>query len=179
MGDLRIPDFSQIAEIVEKVFKAVEPNTGGDNADYIPQLAEVDPDQFAISITSVDGQTFSVGDATKQFCIQSCSKPISYLIALNEHGQDYVHNHVGTEPSGHKFNEMCLKPAPTEDNGDREIPHNPCINAGAIMSCSMVKSNLATRPERLDSVMDVWRALSGGKVEKGSKEDPIGYDDAT
>ena len=56
--------------------------------------------QFAISVTTVDGQHFSVGDSDTQFCIQSCSKPITYLIAQTEFGPEYVHNHIGTEPSG-------------------------------------------------------------------------------
>ena len=50
-----------------------------------------------------------VGDADTPFCIQSCSKPLSYLIALDEFGEEYVHKHVGTEPSGHAFNHVALK----------------------------------------------------------------------
>ena len=56
--------------------------------------------QFAISVTTVDGQHFSVGDSDTQFGIQSCPKPITYLIAQTEFGPEYVHNHIGTEPSG-------------------------------------------------------------------------------
>jgi len=98
----------------------------------------VNPDQFAISITTVDGQHFSIGDYNESFCIQSCSKPISYIMALNKFGRDFVHTYVGQEPSGHKFNHMALKDAPTPENPTRMIPHNPCINAGAIMAVSMV-----------------------------------------
>lgn len=35
---------------------------GGKNADYIPALANVDPEKFAISICSVDGQKLNLGD---------------------------------------------------------------------------------------------------------------------
>ena len=75
-------------------FKKVEPNCGGQNADYIPQLAKVNPDQFSISITTTDGQHYSIGDSDTQFCIQLCSKPISYLLALDKFGEEYVHKHV-------------------------------------------------------------------------------------
>lgn len=68
--------------------------------------------------------------------IQSCSKPITYAIALEEHGENYVHNFVSIEPSGRNFNDMCLN----EDN----IPFNPCINSGAIMTTSLIKSKLNT-----------------------------------
>merc|ERR1719181_261505 len=115
-GKLRVPDFKSFTEGFKSVYEEVLPDKSGNNADYIPQLATVDPEQFAISVTTIDGQHFSIGDADKQFCIQSCSKPISYLIGLQEFGQEYVHKHVGTEPSGHAFNEMILKDAPTEEH---------------------------------------------------------------
>lgn len=172
-GELRVPDFESIINIVKDVYETVLPNEGGDNADYIPQLAAVDPDQFGISITTVDGQQFSIGDCNEQFCIQSCSKPLSYLLALKEFGADYVHKYVGTEPSGHAFNHMSLKEAPTDEHPGRAIPHNPCINAGAIMAVSMVYPGVEERSERLDKVVGFWKDLSGGE------DAPIGYDDAT
>jgi glutaminase len=173
-GQLVIPDFQQVVEQIQEIFAEVEPNVSGENAQYIPQLALVDPDQFAISITTIDGQHFSIGDAKKQFCIQSCSKPISYLIALKKFGAAYVHGHVGMEPSGRRFNEMCLKDAPSSSNPNRQVPHNPMINAGAIMTCSMVHPENKAE-ERLNSVLDTWRDLSAGM----QTTEAIGYDDET
>ncbi|MGM8887211.1 glutaminase, partial [Psychrobacter sp. 1U2] len=46
----------------------------GKVADYIPQLAHVDPNQFGISVATPDGQVYSAGDASKPFSIQSISK---------------------------------------------------------------------------------------------------------
>ena len=93
---------------------------------------------------------------------ESCSKPISYIIALNQFGEEYVHKYVGTEPSGLPFNAMALKSAPTPDNSNRAVPHNPCINAGAILSCSMVFPEIESREERLNRVINYWKELSGG-----------------
>ena len=133
----------------------------------------------------MDGQHFSVGDTDRQFCIQSCSKPLSYLIALNEFGEEYVHDCVGTEPSGHKFNEMTLKPVgkPSSEGGHgggdgRCIPHNPMINAGAIMSVSMVFPAY-NRTKRLEKVLDFWKQLTDGAVNTEDGKHPIGYDDDT
>ena len=53
-GDLVVPDFKTLTNIIEEVYKKVEPNKNGENADYIPQLAQVDPEQFAISITTIE-----------------------------------------------------------------------------------------------------------------------------
>ena len=140
------------------------------------QLAQVDPEQFSISVTTVDGQHFSIGDADRQFCIQSCSKPLSYLVALKEFGAKYVHSSVGTEPSGRAFNEMTLKQKPTKDDPHHAIPHNPMINAGAIMSVSMVYPEL-NRKKRLEKILEFWRELSAGAAPANA--DPVSYDDAT
>ena len=125
----------------------------GTVADYIPQLKRVDPDQLAIAVCTVDGQRFSVGDAATAFCLQSVSKTVSYCLALDEHGTEAVHRHVGRELSGQSFNELALNP--------KGLPHNPMVNAGAIMTTSLI------RPEddiadRFDLVAETWRRLAGG-----------------
>jgi len=173
-GELRIPDFAHTLGVhVQLVYDACEGERGGANAAYIPQLATVDPEQFGLSITSVSGQHISIGDSDKTFCIQSCSKPLTYLMALAEHGSEYVHRHVGTEPSGRRFNEMVLKDAPLEGASNRRIPHNPLINSGAIMMCSMIFPGLP-QAERLERVMETWRRLTAG-----AGPNPVGYDDET
>lgn len=81
---------------------------GGNVADYIPQLARFDPNLWSVAICTVDGQRASWGDAKKPFCVQSVSKAFNYAIAASERGADFVHQHVGQEPSGRLFNEICL-----------------------------------------------------------------------
>ena len=68
-GKLRVPDWQSFEAIFKEIFEIVEENTSGNNADYIPQLAAVNPDQFGISVTTVDGQQLSIGDTDVQFCI--------------------------------------------------------------------------------------------------------------
>jgi glutaminase len=48
-------------------------------------------------------QRFAVGDATTAFCLQSVSETVSYCLALDEHGTEAVHRHVGRELSGWSF----------------------------------------------------------------------------
>ena len=120
-------DFENIKNIVTDIYNSLIDNTDGKVADYIPQLGKVNPELFGISMCDVHGNTFSVGDCKEEFCLQSCSKPISYCIARQLSSLTDVHNHVGYEPSGMAFNAFILN--------RKKLPHNPMINAGAIMIC--------------------------------------------
>jgi glutaminase len=60
----------------------------GTLASYIPQLAKANPDWFGISVVTVDGQQFSVGDVAQPFTIQSISKVFVYGMALEDYGRD-------------------------------------------------------------------------------------------
>jgi len=152
-GDLAIPDFQSFTKEIVSIYKDTENNDKGNVADYIPQLARVDPKQYAVSVCTVDGQRFSFGDYKTNFCLQSTCKPINYCIAHEELGEEKVHNHIGREPSGRSFNEMAL-------NNDG-LPHNPLINAGAIMCSSLIKRDLDVA-DRFDHVLKTWTELSGG-----------------
>ena len=97
----------------------------GKVADYIPQLAHVDPNQFGIAVATPDGHVYSAGDASTLFSIQSISKVFTLTIALGKLG-DALWTHVGREPSGDPFNSITI----LEYESGR--PRNPFINAGAI-----------------------------------------------
>lgn len=97
----------------------------GKVADYIPQLAHVDPDQFGIAVCTPDGQMYSAGQANTLFSIQSISKVFTLTIALGKLG-DGIWTHVGREPSGDPFNSIVQL---EHESGK---PRNPFINAGAI-----------------------------------------------
>ncbi len=97
----------------------------GKVADYIPQLAHVDPNQFGIAVATPDGQVYVAGDASTLFSIQSISKVFTLTIGLGKLG-DAIWTHVGREPSGDPFNSITV----LEFESGR--PRNPFINAGAI-----------------------------------------------
>ena len=153
-GDLAVPDFPALAADIDLMYRELLPVRSGAVADYIPQLKRVGPDQLAIAVCTVDGQRFSVGDAATAFSLQSVCKTVSYCLALEEHGPDEVHQHVGREPSGRSFNELALNP--------KGLPHNPMVNAGGIMSCSLIRPE-ADIADRFDLVADTWRRLAGGQ----------------
>ena len=151
--DFVIPQFAEFADSVREVFEKTATDQSGNVAQYIPQLARVNPDQFAVAICTIDGQRLVLGDADTPYCFQSTCKPVLYCAALEEHGETTVHQHVGREPSGRSFNELTLNPA--------NLPHNPMINAGAIMSASLIRAD-EPRADRFEYIGRLITALSGG-----------------
>ena len=80
-GNLAVPDFPALTSDIDRMYTELLPVRSGAVADYIPQLARVDPEQLAIALCTVDGQRFSVGDVATAFCLQSVSKTVSYCLA--------------------------------------------------------------------------------------------------
>uniref|UniRef100_A0A8D3BRU6 glutaminase n=1 Tax=Scophthalmus maximus TaxID=52904 RepID=A0A8D3BRU6_SCOMX len=126
-----IPNFQPFCAHIDELYENAKNMSGGQVADYIPQLARFSPDLWAVALCTVDGQRHTVGDTKVPFCLQSCVKPLKYAIAVHDHGTEYVHRFIGKEPSGLRFNKLFLN----ED----DKPHNPMVNAGAIVCTSLIK----------------------------------------
>uniref|UniRef100_A0AAZ3RS58 glutaminase n=1 Tax=Oncorhynchus tshawytscha TaxID=74940 RepID=A0AAZ3RS58_ONCTS len=173
-----IPDFEAFASNINQLYYSTQRQVGGHVADYIPQLAKFSPDLWGVSLCTVDGQRHSAGDTKVPFCLQSCVKPLEYAIAVHEIGTEHVHRYVGKEPSGLKFNQLSL------DEEDK--PHNPMVNAGAIVISSLLKPN-SNKAERFDYVMEYLKKMSGteyvgfsnatfqSEKETGDRNFAIGY----
>ncbi|XP_032670301.1 glutaminase liver isoform, mitochondrial isoform X1 [Odontomachus brunneus] len=153
-----IPDWAGFTKHIEDFYWKCKTNTEGKVASYIPQLARMNPEYWGVSVCTIDGQRFSIGDTSIPFTLQSCSKPLTYAIALERLGQEVVHQYVGQEPSGRNFNELVLD--------YNKKPHNPMINAGAILVCSLLKTLIKPEmalAEKFDFTMDYFKRLSGGE----------------
>ncbi len=61
---------TDLAEIKAEIDRTPQ---AGKIATYIPELANIDPDRFGMSIYCLDGSQVSIGDATQRFSIQSIS----------------------------------------------------------------------------------------------------------
>ena len=110
----------------------------GQVADYIPELARVDPAQFAISVVTAEGDTFGAGDVQTGFSAQSITKIFTLAIALGRSG-DQLWQRVGREPSGNAFNSIVQ----LENENGR--PRNPFVNAGAIVTTDEVLAGRAPK----------------------------------
>lgn len=150
-----------IKKVIQNVYENVKNQNGGKVADYIPELACVDPNKFGVSVCDINGNTYHFGDSNDHFCLQSCSKPLSYCKAYDELGKDNLHKHVGYEPSGQSFNAFILN-----KNG---LPHNPMINSGAIMVASQIGKKLEPG-KRFNILKDCYSQLAGNM--------PVGFDNS-
>ncbi|XP_006820375.2 glutaminase kidney isoform, mitochondrial-like [Saccoglossus kowalevskii] len=157
-----IPEWRVFCSTIEKIYVEAKSNTDGKVANYIPQLSRYRPNYWGVSVCTVDGQRYSIGDTNVPFCLQSCSKALTYAIACTEKGADHVHKYVGQEPSGRSFNELSL------DHNKK--PHNPMINAGGILTTAMIEPHLKPA-DRFDFIMNEYQRMAGG--------DFIGFSNAT
>lgn len=142
-------NYLQILKEIEAEISTM-PNDGH-VADYIPELAKVDPDQFGIHLTTVRNEHFAVGDSEKRFSIQSISKVFSLAMAFSRLGEKLWHR-VGVEPSGNPFNSIVQL---EYENG---IPRNPFVNAGALVIVDVLLSELDDAESHLFSFV---RSLAG------------------
>lgn len=122
----------------------------GTVASYIPELYKVNPEKFGIHLLSNGHQHYSVGDSDEKFSIQSISKVLTLAQAMGIVGEELLQR-VDVEPSGNPFNYLALL---EQENG---IPRNPLINAGALVICDILVSNL---PDPKKDFLDYVRALA-------------------
>ena len=127
--------------IIEDIYLEVKniPHSGK-VANYIPELAFVDPSNFGVSITTINKESFGVGDYNKKFSVQSITKILSLTLAYKFEGVK-LWDRVDVEPSGNPFNSLLQLEA------DLGKPRNPFINAGAIVVCDVLVSHLKNPKE--------------------------------
>ncbi len=121
-------------------------------ADYIPELAGVDPDQFAVAVAMPGKPILIAGDAYKPFSIQSVSKVFTLALALGKVG-DQLWQRVGREPSGQAFDSVVLL------EQEKGRPRNPFINAGAIVTTDTILDGSTPR-ETLGALLRFIRAAA-------------------
>jgi glutaminase len=125
----------------------------GTPASYIPELAQVDPTLFSLSMTALDGTTYFSGDRGSFFSMQSISKVAALCFAIETLGRDRVFAKIGMKPCSEPFNSI-MKLEMTSS-----IPLNPFINAGAIVLIGMLNEQFQTLA--IAEVMDFFFQLMG------------------
>lgn len=114
-------------ELIEEVYHEVNKlELKGKVADYIPELAKVNTDQFGIALVDLKGKVYGVGDYKTPFSIQSISKVHTLTMVFHVFNSK-LWSRVNVEPSGNPFNSIA------QLEFEKGIPRNPFINAGALV----------------------------------------------
>jgi glutaminase len=160
--DVDVPDEISVRSLVspidaylKRLHERYAGLTDGQVATYIPELAKADPSWFGICLVTADGATYETGDTRVPFTIQSMSKPLTYGIVLEDHGEDVVRRRIGVEPTGDAFNSISLAP-------ETGAPMNAMINAGAIASVSLVGAGPSGEP--IDRILETYSRYAGRQL---------------
>ena len=144
----------RIAGILASIRERIEPELAkGKVADYIPALARVPRERFAMSVTFGDGRCVSVGESEEPFSIQSISKAFTFVMALGASGRR-LYERVGVEPSGNPFNSLV------QLEYESGKPRNPFINAGALVVTDTLVSLEGSPQRALEQILAFVRAAA-------------------
>lgn len=129
----RIIKKTDLVAIVDEAYEKCKGLTGGENAHYIPFLAEVDSKLFGIAITLPDGTVIEKGDTDFVFGIESISKVHNAILVLKQYGAEQLLDKIGANATGMPFNSIMAILL------ENDQPDTPLVNSGAISAASMVK----------------------------------------
>lgn len=129
----------------------------GKLASYIPSLLEADPEHLGICIVELNsGREFHAGDCDTKFTIQSISKVVSLILALSDNGRENVFKKVNVEPTGMGFNSII-----NLEVRNKKIPYNPMINAGAIVTTSLIYGE--SKEEKFERIIEFLRRATNNQ----------------
>lgn len=129
----------------------------------IPEYDETFKDYLGVSIITTDGECFSAGNIDKYIPMQSTSKIIGLMLALQDFGKDRVFQTVGMEPMGDFFNSISQL-----ESYDSSKPFNPMINAGAIAVSALIKGENVDK--RFERYMNFLRQITNNDQLEMSEE---------
>ena len=151
----RLPDAARARQLVIDAHARFAGLGQGAVSQVYPALARVSPDLFGICVAGVDGQVFSVGDATHPFTIMSVSKPFVFALVCDLIGATGARERIGANATGYAFNSVAgIERQP----GARS---NPMVNAGAIATTSLAPGN---------TIEQRWEFLRGGLSRFAGRE---------
>lgn len=125
----------------------------GHVATYIPELKNARQDDLGICMIDMNNEIHTAGNFDKKFTIQSISKPIILALVLSENDWEHVFSKVGMEPSGDPFNSIMKL-----ETKECKKPCNPMINAGAIVTTSMIKGK--DLKEKEEKMLNFFKTLA-------------------
>ena len=131
----------------------------GQVASYIPALLKADKNSLGLCVIDIkNNEEYWAGESDVKFTIQSISKVVSLIIALGDNGREEVFKKVNVEPTGMGFNSIVNLEIRDEK------PYNPMINAGAIVTTSLIFGE--TQEKKLERILNfIRRAMNNDDID--------------
>ena len=147
--------------IIETTYKEIQPYLNkGKVAEYIPMLANIDPNNFGFAMRTNGGKEYIYGNSNVNFSAQSISKLLTLVLCL-KNDESILNKRVQIEPSGSAFNSLVQL---EYENG---IPRNPFINAGALVIADAL---LSQYPKPEEEILKLAKRLSGNDTINYNEE---------
>src|SRR5215471_14622929 len=124
-----------IQQVLDDAYNKFKDLKEGKNADYIKELANVDPNIFGVALITTDGQVYTEGDIQSMVSIQSVSKVFTMAKDIEDLGAQAIQDKIGVDATGMRFNSIVA----VEMQKGKEI--NPLVNPGAIAATSLIKGD--------------------------------------
>ena len=153
------PDYASIIEQAHQKYKS---NHDGKVADYIPALASYSPNNFAITLATVEGKIYQTGDVTKAFPMESLSKVFTLALAMEQRGPQEVLDKLGANATGLPFNSGLAVEL------TQGAPENPLVNAGAMSTVSLIAAK-----DKTDRWNNILNNLSAWADSSLSVNEPV------
>jgi len=156
IGNINIANAQDYQAAIDKAYEKNKNLKEGKNADYIKELANVDPNIYGIAIVTLDGKIYTKGDLTSRVSIQSISKVFTLAKVIDESGAKTVMEKIGVDATGLRFNSIVA----IELQKGKEI--NPLVNPGAIACVSMIKG--ADSAAKWKSILQTHSDFAGSQL---------------
>ena len=148
---------NNIQETITHIYNNVKKlKQTGKNASYIPQLKKVNPNLYAISIYTVGGNEYNIGDCQVEVAIESVSKVFSLALALKTVGISKMSKMVGTLQTMNRFDSVTA----IEESENRTI--NSFQNGGAMATTSIYYNKNPDKYEK--TIFDNISDFAGRKI---------------
>ena len=173
----QVIDTKKATAIIERAMNlAREEIPKGKVATYIPELGKMDPHQLGICLYPLKGDKICLGDYNVRFTMQSVSKVVMLIVALEVCGLKPVFRKVGMEPSGEAFDSLV------ELDVSNSKPYNPLINSGALAVCDLLLPEVSfqdmlrfTRNICSDTGIDLNQEVFDSEMKTCSRNRSIAY----
>lgn len=145
--------FNLLNTLIEKNIKY---GKEGKVASYIPALSKANPNDLGVCVVDLNGKEYFSGECDKKFTIQSISKVVTLILALNDNGRYNVFKKINVEPTGMGFNSIV-----NLEVINSERPYNPMINAGAIVTTSLIEGD--SEEDKLNRIIEFLKCATNNK----------------